>query len=231
MPKLITPSRPARRAFVSAAALLLTLALHPPALAQKEAPATVSGRVAEGERGAPGVSVLLIYNEPAQRFRAAARARTDADGRYLLTNVAPGRYQILPVAPAYVVAGLGMNYPPGRPLTIVAGEEVKDIDFKMEPGGVITGRVTDADGNPVIAEQVIVAPVEEAAGRQPRFDFDQRDQQTDDRGVYRLYGLPPGRYRVSVGRADDSGAVSIGRRKVFRRTFFPDATEQAQARV
>jgi protocatechuate 3,4-dioxygenase beta subunit len=231
MSKLITLKRqPARGALMFAAALVCALALPFAALAQKEAPASVSGRVTDGERGVPGLMVTLISGDPAQRFRTVARARTDADGRFLLTNVAPGRYQILPVAPTYIVAGLGMNFPPGRSLTLLAGEEVKDIDFSVEPGGVITGRVTDADGNPVIGEPVSVASADENMGR-PRLSFDQRDQMTDDRGVYRLYGLAPGRYRVSVGRADDSGAVTYGRRKLFRRTFHPDATEPAQARV
>jgi hypothetical protein len=231
MPKLITLQRqPARGALALAAVLLLSLALPFDALAQKEAPATVSGRVTDGERGVPGITVTLLSSEPGQRFRTMVRARTDADGRYLLQNVPPGRYQLLPIAPAYIVAGLGMNYPPGRPLTLTAGEEVKDFDFQIEPGGIITGRITDADGNPLIGEMVFAAPADERMGA-PRVNLDPRDQMTDDRGVYRIYGLTPGRYRVSVGRADDSGAVSYGRRKIFRRTFYPNATESEQARI
>jgi protocatechuate 3,4-dioxygenase beta subunit len=226
MPKLATPKS---LTALSLSLLLCALALPAPALAQKELPASVSGRVTDGERGLPGVLVTLISNDPAQRFRTVARARTDADGRFLLSNVAPGSYQILPIAPAHVVAGLGTNYPPGRPLTLVAGEEVKDIDFRVEPGGVITGRITDADGNPVVNEMVFIQSAEENQGP-PRVNFDSRDQTTDDRGVYRVYGLAPGRYRVSVGRASEAGAVAFGNRRLFRRTYYPDATEPAKAR-
>ncbi|HEX8557812.1 MAG TPA: carboxypeptidase-like regulatory domain-containing protein [Pyrinomonadaceae bacterium] len=217
-----------------AAAPLLALApvARPAAPAQTAAPASVAGRIREGERGVAGVTVALLSAEPAQRFRAAARARTDAEGRYLLQNVAPGRYQIAPYAPAYVVEGLGDNYPPGRPLTLLPGDEVKDMDFRVERGGVITGRVTDGDGAPVVGEMVNVSPADAAGEQRPGGVFDQRDRMTDDRGVYRVYGLPPGRYRVSVGQVgEDTGAVSFGRRKIFRRTFHPDVSDEAQARV
>ena len=225
------PNRPPLTSKPAAAllqTLLVALALAAPALAQGVAPASVSGRVREGERGLPGVVVALFSTDLSQRLRTVARAKTDAEGRYLISGVAPGRYKILPYAPAHVVQGMTDDYPPGRTLTLLAGEEVKDLDFQVEPGGVITGRVTDADGNPVVAEAVSVMPVEQSAHQR----FDVRDRMTDDRGVYRIYGLQPGRYRVSVGQSDENtGAVGFGRRRVFRRTFHPDATEQSRARV
>jgi protocatechuate 3,4-dioxygenase beta subunit len=216
----------------AASALLMLLSLAAAAYAQREAPASVVGRVTDGERGVPGVVVALLSSDPAQRFKTIARAKTDAEGRFALTNIVPGRYQLMPFAPVYVVQGVS-DWPPGKMLTLLAGDEVSDMDFRVERGGVITGRITDGDGNPVIAEFVSIASADENNNTQPprRGPFDQRDQMTDDRGVYRIYGLPAGRYRVSVGQDDNAGAITYGRRKVYRRTFYPDATEAAQARI
>lgn len=213
--------------------LLATLCAASPSFAQapaqREAPASVTGRVTDGEKPVAGVAVTLLAADPSTRFRAVTRAKTDAEGRYRLSNVQPGRYQIMPFAPVYVVQGMG-EWPPGKPLNLAAGEEVADIDFRIERGGVITGRVTDADGNPVIGEAVSAAPVEDKRGGRRGF-IDPRDISTDDRGVYRIYGLQPGRYRLSVGQSEERGAVSYGRRRLYRRTFHPEATEEAGARV
>ena len=197
-------------------------------------PASVSGRVRDGERGLPGVTVMLISgNVGPEGLKARARAKTDAEGRYRMAGVAPGRYHVLPVAPTYVVRDMTEYGTPGKPLTLLAGEEVSDVDFRVERGAVITGRVTDGDGNPVIAEAVTIAPADNKTPQATAFHrVDPRDTSTDDRGVYRIYGLPAGRYRVSVGQGtEDGGAVSYGRRRVFRRTFHPGVTEEARARV
>jgi hypothetical protein len=53
---------------------------------------------------------------------------------------------------------------------------------------------------------------------------------TDDRGVYRIYGLPAGHYKVSVG--DEPGKISGLRTAGFyQRTYYPDATDPAKASV
>src|SRR5919202_1441642 len=79
---------------------------------------------------------------------------------------------------------------------------------------------------------VSVTPVDNNNQRPRMFNFDPRDHMTDDRGVYRIYGLPAGGYRVSAGQGgESSGAISFGSRKLYRRTFYPDATEEAQAEV
>jgi hypothetical protein len=58
--------------------------------------------------------------------------------------------------------------------------------------------------------------------------------QTDDRGVYRIYGLAPGSYKVSVGQASSAGsAVSImglGGSQ-YSKTFYPGVQEEAKATI
>lgn len=209
--------------------LLLTLCAAQ-ALAQREAPASVAGRVREGERGVAGVNVVVLSADSSRRFKPAGRARTDAEGRYRITGVPPGKYVVTPMAPAYVLLDI-TNFPPGKPLTLSAGDSVEDTDFRVLRGGVITGRVTDADGNPIIMEPVSITPADQkdAQQRSTFFAVDQRDLSTDDRGVYRVYGIQPGRYRVSVG--DGGRTMRAPGSKYYRRTFHPSATDESQSKV
>jgi hypothetical protein len=51
---------------------------------------------------------------------------------------------------------------------------------------------------------------------------------TDDRGIYRIFGLRPGKYRVAAGQ-DEGNFGSRG--GGYRRTFHPDATEASKATI
>ena len=200
---------------------------------QREAPASLSGRVRLGERGAAGVSVMLMPSEPAASgFRVSARAKTDAEGRYRVTGLAPGSYRVFPSAPAHVLREATTRGEAGLLVMLAPGESVEDVDFSLVRGGVITGRVTDADGKPVVGEIVRLTYVDEAVpvGRPP---IGSTLRQTDDRGVYRIYGLPAGRYKVSVGVDPDASFTAIGgpRRGNYVRTFHPDAADAASAKV
>lgn len=211
-----------------------------PGAAASKATATVSGRVTLGEQGVPNVEVMLTVNRqgfggPGFQQAAPLTATTDADGRYQLTGVPAGRYRLAAYAPAYVVAGEARNpYEAGKTLTVAEGEAVENMDFALVRGGVITGKVVDADGRPVIEERVHLLRVREN-DRQPQMRYPGSDVppvQTDDRGVYRFFGLDGGRYRVAAGTSSEDRmpmmSAAGGR---YPRTFHPDVVAEAEAKI
>ncbi len=211
--------------------------------ATDRAPATIAGRVTLDGAGAQGAQVMLkphvsdssilgILSNSGSNSGAeqppASSATADAEGRYRLTNVAPGAYRVSVFAPAHVVEGERDVLMPGKPVNVAEGDNVEGVDFSLTRGAVITSRVTDEKDRPVIAAPVNAYKLA-ADGRQQSavsFNYAFVRWETDDRGVYRIFGLEAGRYLVVA----DSG--SVGRTgHGYRRTFHPDAVEEAQANV
>ena len=199
---------------------------------------SISGRVTIGGKAAEGIPVAAVAGESVNRRDAAARSVTDSEGHYQLSGLAPGQYQIWTLSPG-LVAEPGPFPRYGFPyygsiqnILLSANEDVSDIDLKLVRGAVITGRVTDAENKPVVEERVSVQLVDEN-GAPSRFGVfsSPNDQmyQTDDRGIYRIYGLPAGRYKVSVG-SDASEGILRGRRR-YQRAFYPDASDQSKATI
>jgi Carboxypeptidase regulatory-like domain len=190
---------------------------------------TVSGRVTIKDKGAPGVAVGLQKNDfiPNQSY---LRATTDHDGFYRITDVPPGTYDVTPSAPAYIL--VGANSGRGKSVIISEGENVEGINFSLVRGGVVTGKVTDADGRPVIAQQINLfqADAFNQQGGQPVYATS--SAQTDDRGIYRAFGLRPGRYKVATGRGEETFLGNyMPFRTTYRQVFHPDVTEHSKATI
>ena len=205
----------------------------PPSPAPKDVKetGTISGRITTENRGVAGVVVTLAPSDWSEREKSIAKATTDADGRYRLANVPPGRYYLNPFAPAFVVSDVNpAAWQPGRLLNVAPGDKLEGLDFTLTRGGVITGRVTNAEGKPLIETMVRVMAANEADRKNPLFSVPPFQYQTDDRGVYRLFGLNAGRYLVYVGEAPEDGVVHTGGGGSVPRTFYGNTAEIAQAR-
>jgi protocatechuate 3,4-dioxygenase beta subunit len=195
-------------------------------------PATVSGRVTNNGRPAREVPVVLMPAEWVVQREPVAKGSTDEEGRYKLTNVPPGRYHLTAVSPGYVFAEEGANdWQQGKDVNVAAGDELKNLDFTLVRGGVVTGRITDSDGRPVIEELVTLISAD-ARGRKEGQGRIQRVL-TDDRGVYRAWSLAPGRYLVYSGRGSDDNFYRGGGDDgaFYPQTFYPSVTDESQARV
>ncbi len=227
----------ARHAFFTALMLGAMLSTAVAQTAQKQGTGIITGRVTVGGKSVAGVGVALLPAERAIDRSAVVRAVTDYEGRYRLTNVPAGRYSVMAVAPALVSESEDTSGELGKMVTIAEGETVEKIDFALVKGGVITGRVTDGDGSPVIGEHVQL----NQSGNQDQFRRRGRGfsnlnpfmYETDDRGIYRLYGIVPGRYTISIGDSPDTGSIRFGAggRGYYTRTFHPDVTEEAKATI
>jgi len=192
----------------------------------------VSGRITLHGKGTAGIIVGVRNSDFSPQPPPAIKATTDADGNYRITGIPAGSYQVSPMAPAYVVTDLMATRERGRTLLLAEGEDVQDVDFSLERGGVIAGRVTDANGRPVVEERLTLVSADQSKQNQQNFGpFMGAGATTDDRGVYRIYGLPPGQYKISVGRDDDNYYLSGIGRLTYKRTFYPDATDPAEAKV
>lgn len=193
---------------------------------------SISGWVTIKDKGAVGVAIGL-RKDAMNPFEPYTKVVTDHDGFYRIENLAAGAYEVSPSAPAFVIANNNNNQR-GKTVIVAEDENVENINFSLVRGGVITGRVTDADGRAVIQQQVSVYRMD-PGGQQdqpPRPVFTTNAVVTDDRGVYRMYGLIAGRYKVAAGRAEEGNfGVFAMSRNIYRQVFHPDVSEYAKAHV
>ena len=132
-------------------------------------------------------------------------AYTDAAGHFVFPNLPIGRYTIEASKPGYVRTAYGARRydRPGTPVTVTATLRNQDLQLRMARGGVITGRITDEFGQPSPGARVRVQVVRTVNGERrlssvPSTPGALLGEAADDRGVYRLYGLPAGEYVVSA---------------------------------
>ena len=187
----------------------------------KEQTASISGKVTLKNKPVAGIVVVAMEaNHNGGWQRARHRATTDDEGNYRITDIAPGNYYAFPLSPA-----LAEKQQSRRLLTVAAGESVRDVDFAMVRGGVITGQITNADGQPLVEESVNIMPVDSL----PEYTPNAAGIQTDDRGIYRAFGLRPGKYKVATGQS--ARVIPNLMRQTPGQTFYPSVTDLSKATV
>ncbi len=172
------------------------------ALAQAQQPAA---RTDAGESAAPGAITGRVVNENGQPLQGAVvqiralgangtgqTTNTDREGEFRVNGLDRATYMVTASLPAYTPA-------PRDPSSAAPTYHVGDsVNLTLLKGGVITGTVTNVAGDPVVAVGIRVQMVRDVNGRrQPSGPA--RERLTDDRGVYRIYGLPPGTYVAVAG--------------------------------
>ncbi len=198
----------------------------------KEKTATVTGRVMVHNKGLGGVVVGAGRSPGSSRpqIPAELRARTDADGNYVINGLPAGTYYLSFSAPGFIAVRGGEPTGDFKPLTVGANETVKSMDFRLVRGGVVSGRVSAKDGEPMVEQLINLVQVDQPPGPSfptPSYNLDGR---TDDRGIYRIFGIPEGRYKVAVGSTIAAYSSFMGKR-AYKRVFYPDSIDESKAKI
>jgi hypothetical protein len=199
-----------------AAGVLLAAALLTPSPADAQ-PAR------DGRRAATGTAVFsgtVVSDEAEPRPLRHARvicsggelshavtAITDDRGRFTCANLPSGRYTANVTRDGWVATAYGATQPlrPGTPVPLADGERA-DVVIRMLRGAVITGMLLDQSGQPATGATVVALRAAQQNG-QRRLAATGMPAVADDRGVYRIFGLPPGDYYVGAGASGTTLSV------------------------
>ena len=164
--------------------------------------AAIAGRVMAADTGRPVKRArVLVSGGSVGGGRGGAGATTDEQGRYSITGLPAGNYTITASKSGFVDAVYGQRRPlqAGTPVQLADGQSAPGVDLRLTRGGVITGHVLDEDGEALPRALVTVQRYQYQRGERQLQPVG--GDQTDDRGQFRVFGLPPGDYYVSASAA------------------------------
>lgn len=144
--------------------------------------------------------------------------RPDAQGRYRVSGLPPGKFKVTLQLPETLFAHL-----PERELT-VADRGCGAVTYHVTDNGRLTGRVFDAEGQPI--PRIMISLIDPASD--PKKDSIKLER-TDEEGRFNLSAVPPGRYLIAVNhyRFGDPNDPTLA----YPAVFYPGVVDQPNAEV
>src|SRR5687768_6830893 len=214
--------------------LVLAASVPGPLLAQLPNPATgngiISGQVIEGgtTKAVPGATMTLSSVTP----RAAARTViADGQGRYVFRDLPAGEFRLQASRPGWRAGAYGLDEPidrfeAGEILRLAAGERARATVPVWRNAALITGRVTDQSGEPLVGARVEAVRWTAIHGRRSLTGGNLSI--TDARGLFTMW-VQPGEFMIAA--TSDEIRVREARPFGYRRTFYPRAQDTSGAAV
>ena len=188
---------------------------------------TISGRVV-AEDGRPFAYATVNVYRVFSSSSGQQATMTDEAGKFSASSLQPGLYVVSAFSPGFIsqpnlTEGTGETsyYRPGDTANVT-----------LTKGCVITGTVRDANNDAVVSVPVRVMRVRDASGRAislAAYGYAPM-RMTDDRGIYRIYGLTPGTYLVSAGGSTGL-PISVNAYDTDAPTYYPSATRDTAVEV
>jgi hypothetical protein len=166
---------------------------QPPPVSFSAEPAgtgVIQGIVSDANSHEPLKKAQVTLGGPVQTPPTAV---TDASGRFVFRQLPAGGYWLSASKSGYNPPHSPFGMDSSAPITLAAGEEKKDVAIPLVPGGSISGHVVDEEGLPVRGCSVTAAQPGYEQGK-PSLRGVSGGTGTNDKGEYRIYDLPQGRY-------------------------------------
>jgi Carboxypeptidase regulatory-like domain len=190
-------------------------------------PATgsIKGRVVADD-GQPVVNATLMaqaVNGPP----SARSAKADSEGKFTFDDLPPAGYIVFTIAPGYIDEAMSTTDPNDWPRHLIGAQ----LKIKMIKGGVITGKVTNSKGDPIVGVPVHAVALNGPSSSSATDFLGLGGAESDDRGIYRIYGLKPGPYVVNAGGPGQFGFSTSNGFDLDVPTYYPSATRDTAISV
>jgi hypothetical protein len=205
--------------------------------AEQQGLGNVQGKVVEEVSG-QGIRKVIVHlsgdgGEPHPEYTTA----TDAFGQFRIEGILPGEYSVIITHLGFVLANSAAE---PQSITVALGQNTTGLLYKMQATGVITGKITEADGDPLQGVSVSAtavgqndnavpnAPAAEGEGGSPT-------DTTNDLGEYRIANLRAGQYTVQAqlhGMSPPPDPADKGKQRdhgAYAMTYYPGTTEERTA--
>ena len=193
----------------------------------------IEGHVFRDDTGAPiGKTVVTLERITAKSapddWVYNYEVVSDSLGAYAFTGVARGRFRLRASRNGFLDAHYGAHGSQniGAVLDLESPQKLKDIDLRLTAYGVVSGRILDADGDPVVGAKVEFLRTHYFNGKKTLTE--ESAPSTNDLGEFRGAGLKPGRYYVRAEEFYGTSALAISKEK-YVPIFYPGAIDAAAA--
>lgn len=197
----------------------------------KEVPAksAVRGKVVYDDTGSPVRRARIFLFSSSSKSSNQFNALTNNNGEFEIKSVQQGRYFVMANSPGIITPfGLADNievldkYPEKEFFERVKeffeefsvdGTSDTKVEVRAKRGGAISGKVTYSNGDPAVSVRVNILRKREKSLSRVMTGFNTsifNGVATDDRGIYRVAGLPPGEYLISVAESATHNGNSSG---------------------
>jgi hypothetical protein len=158
----------------------------------------VTGKVLDAQGGTPVTKAALTLRSEGSARSLKYVSLSGPDGVFLIDGVEPGTYSLYAEKRGFLPQHYGARRPGGHgmSLTVSEGGELKEVVLKLTPQAIISGKVTNEEGEPADKMSVVLTRWGYSQGK--RVLVVEGGGLLNELGEYRIANISPGNYYLAA---------------------------------